>query len=67
MLYAPKIKRNLLSIAAITDQGHVVKFTKTGVEILNAGGKVTRHGVRRNNLYDLNALTTSIGVGTTKL
>ena len=67
MLYIPKIKRNLLSITAITDQGHVVKFTKTGVEILNDGGKVIRHGVRRNNLYELSALTTSTGVGTTKL
>ena len=67
VLYVPKIKRNLLSIAAITDQGHVVKFTKIGVEILNDGGKVIGHGVRRNNLYELSALTTSIGVGTTKL
>ena len=67
VLYVPKIKRNLLSIAAITDQGHVVKFTKTGVEILNDGGKVIGHGVRRNNLYELNALTKSTGVGTTKL
>ena len=67
VLYVPKIKRNLLSIAAITDQGHVVKFTKTGVEILNDGGKVIGHGVRRNNLYELSALTASTGVGTTKL
>ena len=67
VLYVLKIKRNLLSIAAITDQGHVVKFTKTGVEILNDGGKVIRIGGRRNNLYELSALTTSIGVSTTKL
>ena len=66
-MYVPKIKRNLLSIAAIIDQGHVVKFTKTGVEILNDGEKVIGQGVRRNNLYELSALTTSIGVATTKL
>ena len=62
VLYVPKIKRNLLSIAAIIDQGHVVKFTKIEVEILNEGGKLIRQGLRRNNLYELNALTTSIGV-----
>ena len=67
VLYVLKVKRNLSSIATITNVGHVVKFTETGVEILNSSGKVVGKGERRNNLYDLNALTTSIGVGTTKL
>ena len=67
MLYIPKIKRNLLSIAAITAQGHVVKFTKIGLEILNEGEKLIGQGVRRNNLDELSAITTSTGVGTTKL
>ena len=67
VLYVPKIKRNLLSIATITDQDHVVKLTKIGVEILIDAGKVTGHAVRRNSVYELSALTTSTGVGTTKL
>ena len=56
VIYVPKIKRNLLSIAAITDQGHVVKFTKIRVKILNEGGKIIGQGVRRNNLYELSVL-----------
>ena len=45
----------------------MVKFTKTRVEILNDGGEHFGQGVRRNNMYELSTLTTSIGVGTTKL
>ena len=67
VLYVPKIKRNLLSIATIIDVGHMLKFTKIGVEILNSSGKVVGKGERRNNLYELSALIASTCVGTTKL
>lgn len=68
VLYVPQIKKNLLSIAAITDHGLEVHFKKAGAEILDAKGKVVGKGVRRNNLYELSALTVSTEQGTdTKL
>lgn len=67
VLYVPQIKRNLISVAAITDLGHEVSFNKAGAKILDSSGNIVGAGVRRNNLYELSALTATAGVGTSKL
>ena len=55
----PDLKKNLLSISALTDKGLDVRFKKSGAEITDSVGKVVGIGVRRNNLYELSALTIS--------
>ena len=39
VFYVPKIKRNLLSVAAITDLGHNVTFSKTEAKIIDSAGR----------------------------
>ena len=67
VLYVPQIKRSLLSIDSIIALGHEVKFTKIGAKFLDSAGKVIGKGERRNNLYELSALTTTTRLGTSKL
>ena len=57
VLLVSQLKKNLLSVAAITDHNLEVCFQRTGVEILNAAGKVVSRAIRKNNLYELMALT----------
>ena len=59
VLYVPNLKKNLVSISALTDKGLDVRFKKSGAEIIDSAGKVVGIGVRRNNLYELSALTIS--------
>ena len=59
VLYVPDLKKNLLSISALTDKGLDVRFKKSGAEITDSAGKVVGIGVRRNNLYELSAFTIS--------
>ena len=54
-------------VASIDTLGHEVKFTNTGAKILDSDGKDIGKGERRNNLYELSALTTTVGVGTIRL
>lgn len=67
VLLVPQLKKNLISVAAITDRNLEVCFKRTGAEILNAAGKVVGRAVRKNNLYELTALTVSSGVGISKV
>ena len=67
VLYVPQIKRNLISIGVITDRGLEVRFKKTEAEILDSAGKLVGKGVRRNNLYELSALTASANKSTSRL
>ena len=67
MLYVPKIKRNLLSIAAITDRGLEVNFKRTEAQIVDSTGKLVGKGVRCNNLYELNAFVATTEENTSKL
>ena len=66
VLLVPQLKKNLLSVVAITDRNLEVCFKRTGAEILNAAGKVVSRVVRKNNLYKLMALTISSRVGISK-
>ena len=67
VLYVPKIKRNLLSIAAITDRGLKVNFKRTKAQIVDSTRKLVGKGVRRNNLYKLNAFVATAEDNTSKL
>ena len=67
VLYVPEIKRNLLSIAAITDRNLKVHFDTAGAVITDANNTIVGRGIRRNNLYKLSAFTAEADVGTSKL
>ncbi|XP_057969584.1 uncharacterized protein LOC131158743 [Malania oleifera] len=44
-LYVPQIKRNLLSVVAITDRDYEVRFMKTKVEIINSNDSIVGEGI----------------------
>ena len=67
VLYVPDIKRNLLSVAAITDRDLKVQFDKSGAEILNSDGVVVGRATRSNNLYKLTAYSANAKISTIKL
>jgi hypothetical protein len=56
VLFMPNLKKNLVSIFALTDKGLDVRFKKSGAEIIGSADKVIGIGVRLNNLYGLSAL-----------
>ena len=60
VLYVPEIKRNLLSVAAITDRNLKVQFDKAGAVITDANNTIVGRGIRRNNLYELSAFTAEL-------
>ena len=57
VLYVPDIRRNLLSIFAITDRDLKVHFNKNGAKILDLQGKVVKKGSQRNNVYELSTFS----------
>jgi len=50
VLYGPKIRSNLISIASIVDQGFKVAFTETGCTVSNQG-IAKAIGKQQGNLY----------------
>ena len=58
VLYVPDIKRNLVSVAAITRKGHAVKFKEDRC-LLISSGKTFRIGTRHNKLYQLDNMFVS--------
>ena len=55
VLYVPQIKRNLISVAAITDRALKVNFDSKGAEIKDKYGKMVGKATRHDNLYELSA------------
>lgn len=58
VLYTPSIKKNLLSVAMITDYDFELRF-KFREEIIDADGKIVGKGARRNNLYEFTTIVTT--------
>ena len=67
VLYIPQMKRNLLSIAAMTDRCLEIWFNKSRAEIMDAEGKIVGREIRQNNLYELSAFITTIDNNASKL
>lgn len=53
VLHAPDLRKNILSVAKLTDEGYEFLFDRTKVEILDTltGNVIT--GIRKDNLYHL--------------
>ncbi|KAG5874427.1 hypothetical protein JTB14_034379 [Gonioctena quinquepunctata] len=53
MFHVPDIAVNLLSVSRITQQGHSVKFTKTGCQIVSSDGEIIATGSNKNGIFKL--------------
>jgi len=67
ILWVPNLAKNLLYVAAITDQDLQVHFDKKEVIIAKSKNQIVAKGVRHNNIYKLLASTTQSDVGISRL
>lgn len=67
VLLVPQITRNLLSVAAITDNDLEVRFKKTEVVILDKDESIVGRGIRKNNLYEISSFTAVVDAKTSQL
>lgn len=67
VLYVLEIKRNLLYVFAITNKDNEVYFSKSRLEIRNSTKRLAGQSMKRNNLYELYAMSITMKFGSNRL